>query len=283
MILYKYVTDEVGRKILENNSIAFSRPESFNDPFESEAACSFYPGNAKVSLSVHKRIQRDTKQHFRNFYGILSLTRQPLNPLMWSHYADEHSGMVIGIDVSAECLTSEVENTIPIQYGNVIYTHTKPFNIYFENLTERVNVTAAYSFDRQNIETFQRAFLYKASCWSYEEEVRVVKAIPLIREGEESKELKSGHFKIIKKTPQRGKPILIPLFSLPEGIIKEVYLGLRSGISDAEFALTKVDEIRSLQPGIKIFGCKINDSMWSLDKFDLEEEAKRDLKELSED
>jgi len=282
MILYKYVTYKTGMIILENNTIAFSRPEYFNDPFESEAACSFFPASEKTSLSVHKMVQHTAKQHLRNCYGVLSLTRQPLNPLMWSHYAEEHSGMVIGIDVSDQSFTSEDANTIPVQYGNVIYTHTKPSNIFLESLTERVDITHAYSFDRQNIESYQRAFLYKASCWSYEEEVRVVKAITWLREDEEFKELKSGYFKI-EKIHKKGKSLSMPLFSLPEGIIREVYLGLRSGISDAEFALTKVDEIRSLKPEIKILGCKISDNTWSLDSFDLEEEAQRQLRELRDE
>ena len=282
MILYKYVTYETGMIIQENNTIAFSRPESFNDPFESEAACSFFPGKAKISLSTHKMIRDAAVQQFRNAYGVLSLTRQPLNPLMWSHYAGEHTGMVIGIDVSDECFTSEVENTIPVQFGNVIYTHTKPSNLFLNSLSEKISITQSFSFDRKHIETYQRAFLYKASCWSYEEEVRIVKAIPLPPNPEKFITLKSGEFKIINAV--KGSNIIdIPLFSLPKGAIKEVYIGLRTGINhgehQSELALAIADGIRLLQPGVTIFGCKIKDNTWELDNFDLEKEAQRKLRE----
>ncbi|WP_185856281.1 DUF2971 domain-containing protein [Vreelandella populi] len=282
MILYKYLTYEVGYSILENNSIAFSSPESFNDPFESEAACSFFPGKAKINLSTQKKIRDAAVQQFKKSYGVLSLTRQPLNPLMWSHYAGEHTGMVIGIDVSEECFTSEIENTIPVQFGNVIYTHTKPSNLFLDTLSEKLNITQSFSFDRDHIETYQRAFLYKASCWSYEEEVRIVKSIPLPLNPEKFITLKSGNFKIINAF-SRCNLIDLPLFLMPKGVIKEVYIGLRSGIHDAEYnaelSLEIVNTIRSSQPQTAIFGCKIKENTWELDRFDLEKEALRQLGE----
>ncbi|MDR4497425.1 MAG: DUF2971 domain-containing protein [Candidatus Scalindua sp.] len=59
-------------------------------------------------------------------YAVLSLTRSPLNPLMWAHYGQEHSGIVIDIDINGAGFTNEKNNFVPVHLGNVIYTQTKP-------------------------------------------------------------------------------------------------------------------------------------------------------------
>src|SRR5512133_2548889 len=100
MILYKYVNYDVGLRILENNSIAFSSPNNFNDPFELAAS---YPSVRSENYAVPQleMMRRDLKKEvWAKNTGILSLTRSPLNPLMWAHYGEEHTGFVIGLDVS---------------------------------------------------------------------------------------------------------------------------------------------------------------------------------------
>ncbi|MEJ8827109.1 DUF2971 domain-containing protein [Variovorax humicola] len=34
--------------------------------------------------------------------GVLSLTEDPINELMWAHYANSHSGFAVGLDMSNE-------------------------------------------------------------------------------------------------------------------------------------------------------------------------------------
>ncbi len=96
---------------------------------------------------------------------------------MWAHYGQEHTGIVIGIDVNGAGFTNEETNFIPVHLGNVIYTQTKPntdlmsetANSFFHEKTEH--------FPKDDFEGLQRAFLHKPICWSYEEEVRVVKCV----------------------------------------------------------------------------------------------------------
>ncbi|WP_228284846.1 DUF2971 domain-containing protein [Acinetobacter sp. AR2-3] len=45
---------------------------------------------------------------------------------MWSHYADSHKGMVIGIDTEKAGLESFENYTIPAQRGEIIYVNTVP-------------------------------------------------------------------------------------------------------------------------------------------------------------
>ena len=75
MILYKYMSFDDALLTLENSTIAFSHLEDFNDPFECTA------------LGLYDHI-------------ISCFTKQPLNPLMWAHYADSHNGVVIAFDMT---------------------------------------------------------------------------------------------------------------------------------------------------------------------------------------
>jgi hypothetical protein len=77
MILYKYVSFKGGLKILESNSIGFSNPWDFNDPFEMAASHGLLPNSSFAPLVLRKLMETT---------AILSLTRSPLNPLMWAHY-----------------------------------------------------------------------------------------------------------------------------------------------------------------------------------------------------
>jgi len=94
---------------------------------------------------------------------------------MWAHYAENHSGIVIGFDVSRDSFSSKELNLIPAQEGAVIYSRTKPsgyaewspsLDPFFETPLE------AYTYEAK-----QRMFLYKQDSWAYEEEVRIVKSL----------------------------------------------------------------------------------------------------------
>lgn len=78
MILYKYVDSKTADIIIKDSTLKFSKATSLNDPFE------------LTSLHYGTNHQ-DEEQEIRFIsacmsYGILSLTRNPLNPLMWAHY-----------------------------------------------------------------------------------------------------------------------------------------------------------------------------------------------------
>lgn len=270
MILYKYVSLKTGMKILKNNSIGFTQPSYFNDPFEVEAAYPLLVGDNPVENCFSNLRNELKKSAWKNNTGILSLTRQPLNPLMWAHYGSEHKGMVVGIDCSIDDFTNEYTNLIPVQYGNVIYTNVKPNSAFLTKPTEKIEVGGTFHFPKGQIERLQRMFLYKPSCWSYEEEVRIAKCIKNI---ESNSTLKSGNFCTIDIS---GRPL--HLCELPKEAIKEVYLGARAYDLKPIDVLNLVNNIHSHQPHVKIYGCKVSRSSWSLEAFDLELSVNKLLK-----
>lgn len=212
MILYKYVSLEAGIKILESNSIGFSEPRDFNDPFETAAR---HKGGDNGLKPVFSSLNNSLNPWSYNM-AVLSLTRQPFNKLMLAHYADEHRGMVIGIDISrVKDFTSPDFCYIPAQYGSVIYTETMPTFEVMDSSEQVKDYWESCSYEMR-----QRALLFKDSAWSMEEEVRIVISLRNYQK----------HFDVIDLEDQ---PLY--LYKLSAGAITEIYLGCRTPILPATF------------------------------------------------
>ena len=127
--------------ILINERLYASSYLDLNDPMEGHY---LYPDGSNLNRKMLERLN-DEKMKTR----ICSLTANPDNLLMWSHYADGGRGILLGMDVVGDAV-EEV--------------------IYRENLP-------VYGLD---CETAQELFTYKLSAWSYEEEYRVFTESPYV-------------------------------------------------------------------------------------------------------
>jgi hypothetical protein len=237
MILYKYVSLAAGIEILRTNTIGFSQPKYFNDPFDKPTfpfgeMCSEV-ANPTDGLPILGAFDLALMGGtWSEDAAILCLTRTPINPLMWAHYAQSHTGVVLGIDMIKAVLTDEESNVIPAQFGSVIYLSERPEYGFIgphlasgrskkELMTELKEGEALRpQFDVREYEKLQRLFLYKPICWAYEEEVRVIKCVrDITLEHSES----HGSLKVEERS---GRPLY--LLSLPKGAIRQVYFGIRS-------------------------------------------------------
>ena len=245
-IYYKYMSLPSAVKILESNSIAFSNPCCFNDPFETKA-------------TYNKR------NDFLKKTGIACFTRSSLNPLMWAHYGVEHTGVVIGFKCNVESLSSKKKCIIPIQHGNVIYTDTKPnghtitgISKKTKKLNNKLQDGMLFNYREGFSEQLQRNFLYKPVCWSYEEEVRVVKSV--IDENSSRKrdfvENKCGIF--TKKDIDDFRSIYI--MKLEKDCIKEIVFGTRFT------ELEKISDALDRYEELKIYQALLSKSSWGLSK-----------------
>ncbi len=242
MILYKYVSFDGGLAILNSKTIGFSNPWDFNDPFEMAGCHAILPNSAFAPLVLRSMMERS---------AVLSLTRSPLNPLMWAHYAQNHSGFVIGWDARTAGFTDESKNVIPAQYGNVIYTATRPMHPEL-GTTEPMKYGEEYAFRAELFEKLQRFFLYKAMCWSYEEEVRIVKCVF----GDDLKTIPSGP---LQKINVDGRPLFLAEF-LDEAI-KEIYVGINNQL------IGHKESAAVLQPWkntAQFFECRLSLNSWEL-------------------
>ncbi|ENJ4717887.1 DUF2971 domain-containing protein [Escherichia coli] len=252
MILYKYVDSETADLIIKNSTLKFSRASSLNDPFE--------------LTGLHYGSEEQYKEQTLKFlsasisYGILSLTRAPLNPLMWAHYGKganyddkksilldkdngSHAGVVFGIDANEAELNDEGLNVIPAKYGSVIYASTKPHNPYINSDNLNFFEGMQFHYNPDFLEALQRTFLYKPAYWSYEEEVRVVRNI------------------------SRYRNEIQPISS---SSIKEIYIGLRNAYKH-DYLKTMRDRITQHLPECKIYVCFFDIYEWAFIKISIDE------------
>jgi hypothetical protein len=161
--------------IIRKSSLWFATAMSFNDPFD----CNLSETNShtradfeayieclepdlakrKAMLEIFdsnsarvREICIDARNSAVNSRGILSLSKNNSNILMWSHYASNHTGIVLGYDML-------VDPEFFITPHNVSYT-----DIYDE-----------LNFFRDRNETIRKNLSTKSQHWAYEEEIRIIK------------------------------------------------------------------------------------------------------------
>ncbi|MCC4596118.1 DUF2971 domain-containing protein [Xanthomonas campestris pv. phormiicola] len=173
--LYKYRNDSIYTdSIFKDLTMWFSAPQSFNDPFDCNLSeISYHTQDEANQFLKHilegqtdreillligttiaeaERSLASSKEAILSKTGILCLSKKFENVLMWSHYTNSHKGLVIELD-----LVHDLDFFLsPIQ---VRYTDAYEPTNYFKDQHSAIS---------QIIST-------KSSCWSYEEEVRIVK------------------------------------------------------------------------------------------------------------
>lgn len=246
MILYKYTTAKTATQILANGSLWFSAASQLNDPFETMAGAGLISADKLEFWAEFKRnVTNDAE------FRTLCLTREPLSPLMWAHYADQHRGIVLGFDAELAGLNDLSNCAIPAQHGSIRYTRTKPMHGY-EALAPVVNGPRfADCYDPRSLTFFERNFLFKSAEWHYEEEVRIVKTVNSLISKSERINMKSH--------PPKGIPFVIPAIA-----IKEIYLGQRFYLNDEDQMRDIFKFISTAAPDAALFDGYPDDKSWRM-------------------
>lgn len=194
LVLYKY-KDVSGNKIeqvedmFRNNRVWFSSPMNFNDPFD--CRCVYDIGNSREEIVLRKaeflerkgissseaitqaehdipqspeEIEKWQKQqidgHSRRAAntGIFCLTQNCDNPIMWMHYANGHKGI---------CIVFRVQD---MRDASHIDFFARALSIEYVERCPLINFIRDDS-----IEIVKKAFLTKATPYSYEAEWRIVR------------------------------------------------------------------------------------------------------------
>ncbi|MDP4488171.1 DUF2971 domain-containing protein [Pseudoalteromonas piscicida] len=271
MILYKYMSFSSAEKIIENSTIGFSGMRFLNDPFE----------GTYLRASYINQHDEGAYQSFRSRllskFAVLSLTRQPLNSLMWAHYGDSHTGVVLGIDIEKASLCDTQTCLIPAQYGDLVYTSKKLDKARSLPSIDRLpQLFQQKGFTHDGYEFFKQAYLYKSLEWAYEEEVRVVKAIEMYPElgpyevgsdqwerihlNSKSKNENKGGSGIaaVEDTENNSEKRPLDCLKIPSESIVSAYLGLRTSENNKQKALEWSNK------NIELYICTEEQSSWSL-------------------
>lgn len=84
----KYAIHDLERKMIRVNTLG-----TLNDPFELMPYLRYSTGRKiKHYMEVRKKISEE--------YGLLCFSRTWTQPLLWSHYADNHKGIALGFEIS---------------------------------------------------------------------------------------------------------------------------------------------------------------------------------------
>ncbi|WP_024336402.1 DUF2971 domain-containing protein [Desulfotignum balticum] len=173
--LYKYRTVKQIKMILENFSFWFAKPDTFNDPFDCSLSeidkpsledarrhftrIGITPENIEKSINIYRRepeklseLIREIKEKTIFNKGVLALSETKDDILMWSHYADYHKGVVIGLDIQSD-----------------LGFFLTPLRIEYKDTYQELN----YLNDpnKSTIDTLR----LKSSQWQYEKEIRIYK------------------------------------------------------------------------------------------------------------
>lgn len=177
-ILYKYMP--LRSSFFDDPLLRLTPPSELNDPFDSKPTQAgidkklkfFFDDQDELddtkysSIDIRSSYERDLRNGLDRF-GIISLTEDPYNLLMWSHYAAEHKGLVVSI--SCDDSTFEYHDHFTENCG---ISKTHPTRVTYSNVRPGIEMpdTTIYEYYEHN---FHSHFaMTKGNDWIYEKEHR---------------------------------------------------------------------------------------------------------------
>lgn len=175
--VYKFRTIAKANDIFQSLEFYFSSAKNFNDPFDcaldeekqysssdfNSWIDSFQNGLTKAEKQNLKSMYTQNGQAFNdqikkiktkavNAYGVLALSKTNENILLWSHYAENHTGVAIKLNIAKDPEFFAIPK-------NIVYTKQyTPLNYLRDSKKSIIDTLSTKSID-----------------WSYEDEIRVYK------------------------------------------------------------------------------------------------------------
>jgi hypothetical protein len=232
-VLYKY-RDPARINDLRARTIRITPPGEFNDPFEAlpGVAGAWSPSTLEALVAETHRVAAldgvtlnaaEVRAEFEGqnllatelgtewigklaneLFGVVSLSETPTEPLMWAHYAADHTGFVIGFDAEHEWWRRNHKGDDPTEHlVPVTYSAVRP-KVFLD--------AARFGDTGQQAQWAADVFGTKSEHWHYEHEVRLVTRL--------------AHADVV----DRGRGI--HLLKVPEEVVTEVVLGFRMSYAD---------------------------------------------------
>jgi hypothetical protein len=146
MRLYKFCPSKFGMENLKKRRLKISIFDKLNDPFELNP----YRIESREDRLLWEKAMRDTA----NGKGLICFSDRWSNPVIWSHYAENHTGMCLGFDVC----------------------DTDCFKVAYKSKKTKLPPISTIVKDR-NTAFIEEALLTKYSHWRYEHEWRMFLSI----------------------------------------------------------------------------------------------------------
>lgn len=146
---------ESALKFLTTGAIRLTPRQCLNDPFEILTT-------NRLKIKYRNSIDIDKFQNYLDYFGVVSFTETKDNLLMWSHYAEEHKGIVVEFNIE-DTDPLLIFNNDPIQ--NKDSFHSKVFyrkNRHYDSIDNE--------FDARDVA--KHYYFSKSDEWIYEKEYR---------------------------------------------------------------------------------------------------------------
>ncbi len=137
---------------------------------------------------------------------MLSLSRNNMNLLMWSHYTENYKGFVLGLDDTNEFFYQKCPSGIS----------TMPQDVRYTSQRSQVKIKP------RDLDYYRKTLCEKPIDWAYEEEVRIFKFFT-----NKSKSFGKDEW---------GLPVF--LVNFPPELVKEIYIGFNMSAKNLEQILT---------------------------------------------
>lgn len=188
MSFYKYV--KLRKGFFKDPVLRASPRHVLNDPFEAEVTDwqlgdfyklenQWFAEQAQFSNSGTTD-QCDDESYWIdetiNEYGVVSFSENGDNLLMWSHYADEHRGVVIEFDSSSSWLINAEDGCDRFSPSPLDHTVEMPQLVKYQNDRYRFTLddVVPNRYEISGKRLIDTLFFTKGLAWSYEEECRSV-------------------------------------------------------------------------------------------------------------
>lgn len=289
MKLYKYVSpDRID--VLLNGQIRFTQAQAWNDPFELQP---YYEDHIKKNPlkqlykfakivndystkgtipsteqiqdyeDERKRITRDDIYNYLNKKIIaLSLTEEKENLLMWSHYANDHTGFVIEMDTETDFFKKKDRFLYKISYE--LSRQKVKTNEFATFIVEIINlISKKNEIPKRLLEQLSQSFK-KGLHWSYENEWRLITITDRANNFKTfEKDINTIHF-----GSDHYEKLYIALLHLPLETVSAIYIGERAPRS-LKRKLHLLIKHNSLYSHIKLMNTKIDDNEFKLNYKDV--------------
>ena len=187
---------------LSDGTLRATQPGALNDPFECATLCeeAIFPGQDQAWNSL-------TKEALLSRIGIISLSNSPLDPRLWTYYADEGRGIAVGYH--GPTLDEHVNGRgqlSPIEYWDM----------------QSGKYTYVIAEDEWSL--YKQLYFIKGSVWLHENEWRII--VKLEDTTDTGKRDRTMHS--------------INLFSIPNEAVKKLYYTERTDRNLVEKLETRI-------------------------------------------
>ena len=144
MIVYHFTSSKFALRALRDRRLKIARINELNDPFQL-CASDFSDAGARTKLEAFKNQANER-------YGVICFCENYHDPVLWSHYADGHRGVVLVFEIPDE----------------------QAIRVGYQPERFKLDVDAAIQrggFDEADL---NRLISTKFSSWSYEKEIRMM-------------------------------------------------------------------------------------------------------------